>query len=93
MFSGLYLLNRACYHMNVQIMSRYDFVGTMEVILSLTQFITSGQLSHELAQLMTTYDFLSAKQVILRNVGTDFNLTQLIFWSTLDRISTYNDHI
>ena len=49
--------------------------------------------SHELAQIMTTYDFLSAKQVILSNVRTDFNLTQILFWSTFEKISTYNDHI
>ena len=42
---------------------------------------------------MTTYDFLSAKQAILSHVRTDFNLTQFLFWSTFDRIGTYNDHI
>ena len=49
--------------------------------------------SHELAQIITTYDFLSARQAILSNVRTDFNLTQFLFWSTFDRIATYNDHI
>ena len=39
---------------------------------------------------MTTYDVLSAKQAILSNVATDFNLTQFLFWSTFDRIGTYN---
>ena len=50
-------------------------------------------LPHELAQIMTTYDFLSAKQAILSNVRTYFNLTQFLFWSTFNRIGTYNDHI
>ena len=49
--------------------------------------------SHEMVQIMATYDFPSAKQVILSNVWTDFNLTQFLFWSTFDRIGTYNDHI
>ena len=33
---------------------------------------------------------ISTKQVILRNVRTDFNLTQFIFWSTFDRMGTYS---
>ena len=41
----------------------------------------------------TTYDFLSAKQAIQNNVWTDSNLTQFLFWSTFDRIGTYDDHI
>ena len=72
----------------------------MEVILSniwidfnLPNLYLQVNFSHELAQLMTIYDFLSAKQMILRNVGTDFNLTQFIFWSSFDRIGTSNDHI
>ena len=36
---------------------------------------------------MTTYDFLSAKQVILRNVRTDFNLTQLSFYQLLAELA------
>ena len=52
-------------------MSRYDFLGTMEVILV--------NFAHELAQIITTYDFLSATQAILSNVRTDFNLTKFLF--------------
>ena len=46
-------------------MSRYDFLGTMEVILSniwidfnLTQFNFQVNFSHALAEQMATYDFL-----------------------------------
>ena len=46
---------------------------------------------------MTTYDFLSAKQVILRNVRTDFNLTQLNFlvnfWHELAHTMTTYDFL
>ena len=38
---------------------------------------------------MTSYQL----KAILSYVRTDFNMTQFRFWSTFDRIGTYNDHI
>ena len=94
-FSGLYLLNRAFYHMNEQIWLPGNYGSEFEQYLTGLQLDTIYNFRSPFTWTGTTntYDFLSAKQVILRNVGTNFNLTQFISWSTFDRIGTYNDHI
>ena len=75
-------------------MSRYDFQGTMEVILSniwVDPISLLVNFSHELAQIMTTYDFYR----LIKRFWAMFEPTwsNFSFFSTFDRIGTYNDQI
>ena len=72
-----------------QIMSRYDFLLAILVILSnvrtdsnLTWLHFWSTFHMHLGEIITRYDFLWARRVILRNIRTDFNLSWYYFWST-----------
>ena len=58
-----------------QIMTRYDFLWAIRVILELYLISLLVNFACELGQIMTRYDFLWARGVILTNVQTDLNLT------------------